>query len=163
MKKIKIPKNKVVSLKANEVFGTVEGHFMPITCDSGAEISVVPEECVGADQLTGETCTFASFRKDNSTGKECVVKIQVGDREFSRKAVTQPGEDISWTACLSVAFSNRDEMNFLMDQVNQKQGLEKTEVSYKPPRMEGGTLQLAVVVSDVRVLLLGRRMTHHHL
>ena len=83
-----MPMNKVVSLKANEVFGAVEGHFMPTTCDSRAEISVIPEECVGADQLTGETCTVASFRKDNSTGKECVVKIQVGDREFSRKSVT---------------------------------------------------------------------------
>ena len=47
VKRIQIPMSKVVSLKPNEVLGTVEGHVMPIICDSGAEISVVPEECVG--------------------------------------------------------------------------------------------------------------------
>ena len=140
--------NRVVALKPNEVFGTVQDHFIPITCDSVAEITVVPEECVGADQLTGNSCTVASFRKQNSTGKDCVVQIQVGDRVFSRKVVMQPGEDIAWTACLSVEFSDRAEINYIMDQNDKKRGLEETDTSYMPPRMEDGTLQPAVVVSE---------------
>ena len=147
VKKIQIPINKVVPLKPNEVFGKVQGHFLPITCDSGVEISVVPEECAEEDQLTGETCMVASFRREKTIGKKCVVTVQVGDREFSRTAVTQPGEDISWTVCLSMDFYNR-EMNFLMDQINKKDGLEEQEVSYMPPRMESGTFHQAVVVSE---------------
>jgi len=28
---------------------------MPITCDSGAQVSVVPEECIAEEEFTGET------------------------------------------------------------------------------------------------------------
>ena len=132
--------NRVVALKPNEVFGTVQGHFIPITCDSGAEITVVTEECMGAGQFTGNLWTVASFRKENSTGKECVVQIQVGDRVFSRKVVTQPGEDIAWTACLSVALSDRAEISYIMDQIDKNKGLEETDTNYMPPRIEDGTL-----------------------
>ena len=130
----------VVSLKPNEVLGMVEGHVMPITCDSGAEISVVPEECVGQDRITGETCTVQSFNKGNSTGKECVISFQVGDRVFSRTAVTQPGESISWTACLSVSLACKEEMMFLMDRIARKETLPETDLSYMPPRIEEGVL-----------------------
>ena len=34
--------------------------------------------------------------------------------------MTQPGEDITWTACLSVAFSDRVEINYIMDQIRQE-------------------------------------------
>ena len=55
VKRIQIPINKVVPLKQNEVFGTIEGHVLPITCDSGADITVVPEECISDSQFTGES------------------------------------------------------------------------------------------------------------
>ena len=152
VKRIQIPISQVVSLKQNEVFGKVEGHFLPITCDSGADITVVPEECVGVGQLTGETCTVTTFNRTKTIGKKCVVSVQVGGREFSRTAVTQPGEDIFWTACLSIDFSNQEETKFLIDQVNRKKGLEEEETSYMPPWMESGTFHPAVVVSDGAVV-----------
>ena len=55
IKKIQIPSYKVVPLRGNELFGSVGVHRLPITCESGANISVVPEECVSLDQFTGET------------------------------------------------------------------------------------------------------------
>ena len=52
---IHIPINLVVPLKQNEVFGKIEGHVLPVTCDSGADIMIVPDECIGESQFTGET------------------------------------------------------------------------------------------------------------
>ena len=120
---------------------------MPITCDSGADITIVPEECIGIGQLTGETCTVTTFNRTKTVGKKCVVKVQVGDRKFSRTAVTQLGEDI-WTACLSIDFSNLEEMKVLIHQVNKKKGLDDEKTSYMPPWIESGTFHPAVVVSD---------------
>ena len=69
VKKINIPANKVVPLKKNEVFGAIGNHRLPITCDTGADVTVVPEECVSPNQLTGETCELAAFNKTKSEGK----------------------------------------------------------------------------------------------
>ena len=95
VKRIQIPMNKIVPLKHNELFGSIGGHSLPITCDSGADITVVPEECVRAEKLTGETCTLDTFNKVKAVGKRCNIKVQVEDRVFVREDVTQPGADLS--------------------------------------------------------------------
>ena len=91
VKRIQIPVDRVVPLKHNEVLGSIAGHRLPITCDSGADITVVPEECVDSDQFTGETCAVAAFNKIKTVGKLCDIQVQVGDHVFKRRAVTQPG------------------------------------------------------------------------
>ena len=113
VKRIQIPSDKVVPLRDNELFGSVGDHKLPITCDSGADISVVPEECVLPEQLTGSTCQVDSFSKIRSTGKLCNITITINGRPFQRKAVTQPGSDLAWTACLSLPFANREERDFI--------------------------------------------------
>ena len=140
VKRIQIPMNKVVPLKHNELFCTIEGHTLPITCDSRADITVVPEECVSSDQFTGEMCTVDTFNKVKTVGKKCNVKVQVDDRVFIREAVTQPGDDISWTACLSISFSDIDDLQFIMDQMRMKKSLDEEQLCYLPPRMEKGVL-----------------------
>ena len=45
-------------------------------------------------------------------------------------AVTQPGEDVFWTACLSMEFSNLEETQYLIGQVKLKKGLKEEDVSY---------------------------------
>ena len=71
VRKVQIPYNQIVPLKENELFGLVGGHCMPITCDSGADITVVPEERVRPDQFTGGSCEVNSFNKVKVTGKRC--------------------------------------------------------------------------------------------
>ena len=110
----------MVPFKLNEVLGRVEGHALPIRCDSGSEITVVPEGCIAEDQFTGETCTVSTFNNSKAIGKQCNVKIHIGDRVFTRMAVTQPGEDISWTACLSLDISNDEGTEFIIGQLKRK-------------------------------------------
>ena len=61
MKKVTVEESKLESLKHNEVFGAVGPHRMPVTLDTGAEITVVSEEAVEPSQFTGDTCELHSF------------------------------------------------------------------------------------------------------
>jgi len=54
-RRVKIPSNLLQYLQPNELFGQVGKHAMPITCDSGAQVSVVLEESVECEELMGET------------------------------------------------------------------------------------------------------------
>ena len=74
-----------------------------------------------------------SFNRTKAVGRKCHVKVQVGDREFSKLAVTQPGDDIFWTVSLSIDFSDLEDMKFLME---QKKDIEEEDLSYMPPRRE---------------------------
>ena len=116
-----IPINHVKPLKENEVLGTVEGHILPITFDSGAEISVVPEECVRESQYTGETFTVNAFNSAKAVGRKCNVQVTVGDRVFSRTALMQSGDAISWTAILSFKLSNDEDREYLGRQLTPKE------------------------------------------
>ena len=68
VKRIKIPAEKIIPLKKNEVFGMIGSHHIPITCDTGTEVTVVPAECVLPHQLTGDTCELKSFNQLNQKG-----------------------------------------------------------------------------------------------
>ena len=46
VKKIEIPVNRVKALADNEVMGQMSGILLPITLDSGAQVTVVPEEII---------------------------------------------------------------------------------------------------------------------
>jgi len=56
VKRIETPSDKVVELKQNELFGAIGEHRLPITCHTGVNVTLVPEEYVSDSQLTGETC-----------------------------------------------------------------------------------------------------------
>ena len=148
VKRIQIPRNEIVPLKQNELFGSIRGHYLPITCNSGADITVVPEECVKPEQFTGESCTVDTFNKVKAVGKLCNVQVQMEDRIFVRQAVTQPGADLSWTACLSISLSESEEHKFITKMMTRKQSMEEEQLCYLPPRMREGVLQSAVMVSD---------------
>ena len=45
VKRIQIPLSKVKMLKQGEVLAAILGQAIPVTIDSGAEITIVPEEC----------------------------------------------------------------------------------------------------------------------
>ena len=148
VKRIQIPRKEIVPLKQNELFGSIGGHSLPITCDSGADITVIPEECVKPEEFTGKSCTVDTFNKVKAVGKLCNIQVQVEDRIFVREAVTQPGADLSWTACLSISFSESEELRFITEMMKKKQSMQEEQLCYLPPRMKDGILQSAVMVSD---------------
>ena len=148
VKRIQIPSEKVRSLRDNELFGSVGAHRLPVTCDSGADISVVPEECVDREQFIGDTCQIDSFNNIRSSGKLCNIVITLNGRKFERRAVTQPGKDLAWTACLSLPFANREEWSFVTQQMQDKFQQKEEDKLYLPPEMKDGILKSGILVSE---------------
>ena len=147
---MQIPSSKIVAVKGNELFGSVGGHCMPVTCDSGADIAVVPEECVTEEQFTGDLCEVDSFNKVRCTGKRCNIVVTIAGRDFHREAVTQPKQDLVWTVCLSIPYSNKEEREFVSGLMDAKFALQEEETCYLQAEMENGILRSGIIVSDDR-------------
>ena len=152
VRRIQIPAEKVRSLRDNELFGSVGAHRLAVTCDSGADISVVPEECVDPSQFTGEICQIDSFNKIRSSGKLCDIIITLNGRQFKRRAVTQPGKDLEWIACLSLPFANRGEWEFVTRQMHDKFQQAEEETLYLPPEVKDGIFKSGILVSEGTVI-----------
>ena len=148
VKKINIPANKVVPLARNEVFGSMGKHRLPITCDTGAQVTLVPEECVEPTQFMRETCVLATVNDTKFEGKRCEVDITIDNKVFHRKAVTQPGKLLHWTVCLSIDMGDRQEGLFVLDQMGKRANLKDEEALYLPPEIKDGAVLSGVMVSE---------------
>ena len=109
---------------------------------------MVPEECVSREQLLGSTCEIEFFNNTMCVGKLCNVNIHIHGKVFSRRAVTQPGETLNWTACLNLPFTNREEWSFIADEMDKKADLAEEKTLYLPPELKNGALLSGVLVSE---------------
>ena len=134
-------------LKDNELLGWVGRHSLPITCDSGADVTIVPEECVSESQYTGGTCEVASFNRKISSGKICDVIVTLAGRDFKRKAVAQPGADLGWTVCLSLPYKDKDDRDFVTALMDQKYESPEGARQYTPPELKEGVVTTMQMVS----------------
>ena len=152
VKRIEIPSDKVVELKQNELFGAIGDHRLPVTCDTGADVTLVPEECVSDSQLTGETCEVRAFNKTKYIGKVCIVDITVHGKVFPRKAVTQPGESLAWTVCLNLPYDRKEDILFILTEMEKKSTGPDQEKHYMPPEWKDGSLRSGVLLSEGTVV-----------
>jgi len=121
---------------------------MPITCDSGAQISVVPEECVEGSEFTGDSQTLEDFHTGKVTGRVCNVVFEIAGRKFPKKAVTLPGELLRWTPCMVIPLAPRTEMDFILEQMAVKEASDREETRYLLPELEGDLLISGLMVSE---------------
>ena len=152
IKKVRVMEDRIASLKNNEMFGAVGPHRMPITLDTGAEVTVVPAEAVEPHQLNGETKTLRTFNNGESTGNVCTVDISIGGKLFRKQAVTQPGESLGWSVCLCMDLNDLEERTFLMDQIATRAEMLHSETLYIPPEVRDGILVSGVPVSEAKVV-----------
>ena len=152
VKKVTVQESKLESLKHNEVFGSVGPHRMPVTLDTGAEITVVPEEAVDPSQFTGDTCELRSFNNTKSQGRKCVVQVSAGKQTFTKQAVTQPGKSLGWSVCLSLDLSDAKEREFLMEQMTARASMPERLTLYIPPEVRMGFLVSGLPIEEARVV-----------
>jgi len=148
-RRVQLPSRETLELQGEEVFGAVGGCQLCITVDTGAQITVVPKQCVHPDQFTGETKKVKSFQGLVVEGDACHVQFQIGGRLFDRDAVAVDGEVIHWTPCLRVPLSPKTELEFLMDLAEKNSG--KTQ-KYVPPQIHQGKLLSGYLVSEDDVI-----------
>ena len=109
---------------------------------------VVPEEYVTEEQFAGDLCEVDYFNKVRSTGKRLNIVVTIAGRYFHRETVTQPGQDLAWTVCLSIPYSNKEEREFVSGQMDAKFALQEEETCCLPAEMENSILRSGIMVSD---------------
>jgi len=80
-RRIQCPDRKPLELQDEELFGAIGDCKLSVTVDTGAQISVVPRECVRPDQLTGEIKKVRSFQGLLVEGEACKVKF-IGGKDI---------------------------------------------------------------------------------
>ena len=138
VKRVEITLDSVKALGKNEVMGEMMEVPVPITLDSGAQVTVVPEEAVKQCQFTGQTTKFNGIIEGDHSGKLANVVIQIGSDSFARTAVAVPGKDISWTAAMSFDMTDIEELQRLHHHLNSTKQLPEEETHFLPPCMENG-------------------------
>jgi len=144
-RRVEFSNREPIALSEEELFGDVNSCATSITIDTGAQISIVPRECVLSDQWTGNRRKVRGFQGAIVEGEECRVQFTIGGRKFDREAVAVEGEMIHWTPCLRVPLRPREELDFLLKLAKEKE--EKDTVRYQPPRMVRGKLRSGFMVS----------------
>ena len=152
VKKVKVREELIERLRTNEVFGAVGPYRMPVTCDTGADITVVPEEAVQPEEFTGGTCELRSFNDGQSEGKRCVATISAGKHTFTREAVTQPGKALGWSVCLSLSLNDPKDRAFLTEQIEERHNLTEKDILYIPPEVRDGFLISGIPVNEAHVV-----------
>jgi len=132
-------------LESEEVFGYIGKWGMCMTVDTGAQVSVVPVECLEPGQMLGSKLKVRSFQGELVEGECCNVKFVVNGKEFHREAVGVKGELINWTPCLRVPLSPREDMEFFMAMAEERRG--KNQQLYQPLRIQDGRLKTGYLVS----------------
>jgi len=145
-RRVQIQEREPVVLNSEELFGAVGECSMSITIDTGAQVSVVPIECVREDQLVGRKQRVRSFQGSLVEGDACIVEFVLGGKTFEREAIAVEGSLINWTPCFQVPLSPRSDLDFLMELAGKKSAAEEEQM-YIPPRMYEGTLQTGYMVS----------------
>jgi len=119
---------------------------------SGAQISVVPEECVAPEEFTGDVQELEDFHTGRVTGRVCQVTFTIAGREFKKKAVTQPGELLRWTPCMAVPLNPREEMEFVLGRIEEKEAACREDIRYLPPTLRNGMVISGVMAFDGEVV-----------
>ena len=148
VKRIQIPIKSLKKLKRNEVMASVSGVHVPTTIDSGADRALIPEELVQPDQFTGMVEAFNGVAQGTLQGKIAKVVFRIAGVDYSREALAVPGEQIFWTAALSLDPNNMEQVDHLFGQVRKNTHLSEEDSHYMPPRMMDGKVQGAVTVSE---------------
>jgi len=76
-RRVQIPDREKLILQSEEMFGSVNNCGMSVTIDTGAQISVVPVECVEPSQMVGRKQRVRSFQGSLVEGEACVVEIHL--------------------------------------------------------------------------------------
>ena len=140
------------TLRRNEMLATVGGISMPVTLNTGAEVSVLPMEAECVKRYTGETVTLGGVF-DNATSRQAPLaeaELIIGGETVNTIAAMVEGQYINWKGAL--AFDTDDEKALeLFGRLNRiRANNYKGDRKYSPVIVMGtGHIQGVVMWADI--------------
>ena len=141
-------------LRRNEILATVGGISMPVTLDTGAEVSVLPEEADCVLRYTGEKVTLTGVF-DNLTSRTAPLaeaELTIGGEVINTIAAMVPSDYINWEGALAFNTDNSNSLNSLTRLNNVRLKTYKDGRTYSPVMVtDEGHIQGAVMWADLPV------------
>ena len=150
LKRLTIPWKHVRELGYSDIMGKVNGVTLPITMDSGADVSLVPIEAVKQSDYTGETSGIQSFIRGQIHREVPIVNItlEINGETLTEKAGALLGEDLDWTAVYSARTRNNTNMERFQKAMILRESMADDQIRFIPPKVDKGTLKGAVLLSE---------------
>jgi len=145
-RKVCMNDSEPVIVQQEELFGSIGSCNLSVTVDTGAQISIVPLECVRADQLTGRKQNVRSLQGALVEGEACRVQFVIVEKTFDREAVAVKGDLINWVPCMQIPLTPKTELEYIMELAGEKARTGK-EQRYLPIRVQDGVLHSGYLVS----------------
>ena len=163
VKKVKIFAHLIETLAKNDVMASVNNHLLPMTLDSGAEISIVPQEFVNPSDFTGESLKFKGVLAKHAWTEARVanVPITIGPESFQERVLAVPGEDLGWTAVLRFDCGDPEQLQRVGKMMEWKRALPEDQTQYVPPTKQEGLVKGAVLVSEWEVVVQEQGLTEN--
>ena len=147
---VKLGRSKV--LRRNEMLATVGEITMPLTLDTGAEVSVLPIEADCIKRYTGETVTLGGVFENATSRKAPLaeVEIVIGGDVVTTVAAMVEGEYINWEGALAFD-TDSDKSLELFGKLNRIRAERyKGDRLYSPVTVtDNGHVQGAIMWSDI--------------
>ena len=124
-----------VSLEdANIVQAKVKGKELPLLLDTGAQISVMPDELIPSAARTGDEVSVKGFNGIAELRDIAVTKIKIGDKEFEEKVALAKLEELEGKGILALNPREKDSwdiMNMLSEREKRVCEVENQPMSFK--------------------------------
>ena len=139
-------------LRRNELLATVGGISMPVTLDTGAEVSVLPIEAECVKRYTGETVTLGGVF-ENATSRQAPLaeaELCVGGEIVTTVAAMVEGQYINWEGALAFNTDDNSELE-LFGRLNKlRMSKYQGDRRYSPVVVtDSGDIQGAVMWADI--------------
>ena len=121
-------------LRRNEMLATVGGISMPVTLDTGAEVSVLPAEADCVLRYTGEQVTLMGVL-DNLTSRTAPLaeaELTIGGEVVKTVAAMVPGEFIKWEGALAFDTDDSSSLDSLIRLNKVRVARYKDDRKYSP-------------------------------
>ena len=95
----------------------VEGYSIPMTIESGAEISVIPKELVDVVKYTGRTEVIKSYAESDEPREVPVVEVimEIGGHKVVREVALVDGNTLSWRGSFASKFEDTEDMSLYIE------------------------------------------------
>ena len=151
VKRVERQHEGIQTLRGNELLAKVEGYSIPMTIDSGAEISVIPKELLDVVKYTGRTEVMKSYTESYEPREVPVAEVtmEIGGHKVVREVALVDGNNLSWRGSFASKFNDTEDVSLYIELSKIRCSLRGNQLKYTPAgKSAGGEVLGAVQWTD---------------